>query len=219
MNTNGPASDHHQQEKSSNKNNNHQPRRETSIRITSSSDNSCNSNNRSRNNSFSNNSKLVNGSTTVASIKTDTSAILQQPASTSTASGSFKSDDESYCCKLSYTDYTSIDCRDLAHNISSTSNLQSPQLHANCHTGKLAEKLFEEEDESDFCASCASHPKINLVLYCFGYIGFMIFASCIFTMTEREVEKEYRNDLTMVQMKFLRDNPQVSGEFYRCFFF
>lgn len=120
--------------------------------------------------------------------------------------------DESFCCKLSYADYCSIDgSRDLT-TVSSTSNLQSPQHHTNCRTGKLAEKLFEDEDESDFCASCASHPKINLVLYCCGYIGFMIFAAWIFCMTERPVEMYYKEDMLKVQVDFLKQNPSVTGE-------
>ena len=121
-------------------------------------------------------------------------------------------EEDSCCCKLSYADYCSIDgSRDLT-TVSSTSNLQSPQLHANCRTGKLAEKLFEDEDESDFCASCASHPKVNLVLYCFGYIAFMIFASCIFSMTEKPVEIHYKAEMIKIQVDFLKQNPSVNGK-------
>lgn len=122
-------------------------------------------------------------------------------------------EEEHFCCKLSYADYSSIDgSRDLT-TVSSTSNLQSPQLHSsNCRTGKLAEKLFEDEDESDFCASCASHPKINLVLYCCGYIAFMIFASCIFSMTEKPVELHYKAEMMKIQVDFLKQNPSVTGK-------
>ena len=116
-------------------------------------------------------------------------------------------EEESFCCKLSYADYSSIDgSRDLT-TVSSSTNLQSPQHHApTCRTGRLAERLFVDEDESDFCASCASHPKVNLVLYCFGYIGFMIFASTIFSMTEKPVELHLKSEMKQIQLDFLQRN-------------
>lgn len=142
------------------------------------------------------------GSAAAGTASATTPAIRRQPVK----------EEESYCCKLSYADYSSIDgSRDLT-TVSSTSNLQSPQLHANCRTGKLAEKLFEDEDESDFCASCASHPKINLVLYCCGYIAFMIFASCIFSMTEKPVELHYKAEMMKIQVDFLKQHPSVHGK-------
>lgn len=141
---------------------------------------------------------------------TGSPVIRQQPAPTTTSNGAAAKDEDSFCCKLSYADYCSIDG---SRDMSSTSNLQSPQLHApNCRTGRLAEKLFEDEDESDFCASCASHPKLNLWLYCLGYIGFMIFASCIFSMTEKHVEIGHKADLIRLQVEFLNRNPSVDGE-------
>lgn len=134
----------------------------------------------------------------------------QPPSPHPPASTTGARDEESCCCKLSYADYSSIDG---SRELSSTSNLPSPAQHGpTCHTGRLAEKLFEDEDESDFCASCASHPKVNLVLYCFGYIGFMIFASCIFSMTEKHVEVGHKADMIRLQVDFLNKYPSVDGE-------
>jgi hypothetical protein len=128
---------------------------------------------------------------------------------------------------LSFSDYCTIE------GTSSLSRMTSPptqRMNQNLPTmtdhndncdelsrGDSKRRILEDDDEEsgdfkDLCGSCASHPRVNMILFVFCYISFMVFASCIFALTEKSTEVALKVNMTMEQIIFLRDNPSVEGK-------
>lgn len=149
------------------------------------------------------------------------------------SSSTLSTGDESYGHhrRLSFSDYCTIDGASTSSSVSHSTSPSTPRLHQNdaimsdhheddLTRGGSKRRILEEDDEEmsgsadfkDLCGSCASHPRVNMILFIFCYISFMVFAACIFALTEKSTEVALKVNMTMEQIIFLRDNPSVEGK-------